>query len=289
MLSFKCNSPIIPIDDTEEAKDSYQTEDNKSRCKLTSLFRLIDFKGWSNSLYNQIALRCSQSPTQFYTSPLGLNFSEMSAAKLIKLDMNGNFIHHGVTDYGYNLPGFYLQQAIFKERSDINCIVHLHECLIAGISATKQGFLPLSVEGLACSDISYYDYEGHMDGRLVENVIKALGPKNHTLILRNHGIVICGSTVEETHFFLSLFMHAAKTQLIASAIVNSVDDLIVLPLTETCLDREKIHSIYSQINANSTDNIIWNCGELEYEADMRRLDMMGFKTSYPYKKRLSGV
>ena len=69
-------------------------------------------------------------------------------------------------------------------------------------------------------------------------------------------------------------MHAAKAQLVASAVVMDLNDLFVLPLTETCLDREKINEVYSKINAQASDNIIWKPGELEYESQMRRLDLL---------------
>ena len=54
MLQLKYSAPTFPIDDTDEAKDSSQAEDNKSHCKLASLFRLIDVKGWS--IYDHIAV-----------------------------------------------------------------------------------------------------------------------------------------------------------------------------------------------------------------------------------------
>ena len=186
-------------------------------------------------------------------------------------------MQRGTTDYGYNLPGFYLQSAIFKSRPDVNCIIHLHNSLLSGISATKQGFLPLSVEGLACSDISYFDHPSNSSQNLpamIDEAVKALGAKNHFLALRSHGIVVCGSSVEECEFFLSLMMHAATVQLVSTAIVNNVDDLITLPLTETCMDREKIGEVYSKINAQASDNILWKAGELEYESQMRRLDLL---------------
>ena len=191
-------------------------------------------------------------------------------------DFPGNFVQHGTTDYGYNLPGFYVQAAIFKSRPDVNCIIHLHNSLLSGISATKQGFLPLSIQGLACSDISYYDHQsGNQNfAAIADDMVKALGAKNHFLVLRNHGIVVCGSTVEETEFYLSLLMQASTVQLVATAIANSVDDLITLPLTETCMDREKIGEIYAHINAQASDNILWKVGELEYESQMRRLDTL---------------
>lgn len=284
MLLVKYNMPHLAIDDTQEAKDSSQAADNKSRCKLAAAIRLADVRGWSTHIYNNISHRCSQVPTQFYTNPFGLLFCEVTASKIVKLDSNGNIVQHGLTDFGYNLPAFYLTSAIYQARSDVNCIVFLHEPILAGIAATKQGFLPLSVEGLACSDISYYDYEGSFDSSMVDNLVKSLGDKNKILVLRNHGVAICGTTLEETFFYTNLLVEAAATQIVASATINDVKDLILLPMTDI-VNRDKVNQCYSRMNAQASDNILWKPGELEFEAEMRRLDHMGFKTGYPYKKK----
>lgn len=285
MFQAKYTLPPCPVDDTQEPKDTSQSEDNKSRCKLASLFRLLDAKGWSTHLYNDIAFRCTQEPTQFYTCPFGLTFGEISASKIIKLDQNGNFVQHGNTDYGYSLPAFYVQSAIFHARPEVSCIIQLNEPLLTGVSSTKQGFLPLSVESLACSDISYADFSGPLDSSSVENYIKILGSKNRVLVLRNHGVIVCGSTIEETYFTLCALIMATKTQVIASAVGNDLQNLIVLPLNEMNLDREKLSHCYTKMNAKANDNILWKLGELEFEAEMRKLDCMGFRTGYPYKKK----
>jgi len=282
---FSNNFPLCAIDDSQTPKDTSQTEENISRCKLASLFRLIDVKGWSQSLYNYGSYRCTQMPTQFYMNPFGLNFSELTASKILKLDFNGNIVDRGITDYGYCMPGLYLNSAILQARSDVNCIVHLHDPLLTGIGATKQGFLPVSVEALASSDISYYDNTGVFDASMCDAIVKALGPKNSILVLRNHGVVICGSSVEEVFFHLTLLMLGARSQMVAMAMTSVTDDVLVMPLTETCLDKEKIGHVYARMNAMPSDNIIWKMGEIEYEAEMRRLDLLGFRTGYLYKKK----
>lgn len=56
MMLAKYNLPVCPIDDTQDPKDTSQSEDNKSRCKLASAFRLLDVKGWSSHIYNYISV-----------------------------------------------------------------------------------------------------------------------------------------------------------------------------------------------------------------------------------------
>lgn len=289
MIHAKYSIPPLHIDDTQDPKDTSQSEDNKSRCKLASLFRLLDVKGWSLQIYDSVAFRCTQVPTQFYTNPFGLLFSEITASKILKLDFNMNIVQQGITDYGFNLPAFYLNAAIFQARSDINCIVHLFSPLLTGLASTKAGFLPVNVEGLPVQDVAYFDYKGDFDFSIGEQVAKTLGSRSQILVLRNHSVVVCGRTPEETFLNTGLLFMNAGTQLVAQAAVQSIDDLILLPLTEAHLDKDKLQQCLLKMNAKPKDNILWKIGELEFESEMRRLDSMGFKTGYPYKKKFHGL
>ena len=83
-----------------------------------------------------------------------------------------------------------------------------------------------------------------------------------------------------------MLVQSAKSQLVASAIASDLQDLIVLPIPENFgADKEKFFDCYNKMNAKASDNIVWKIGELDYEAEMRKLDLMGFKTGYPYKKK----
>ena len=58
---------VIPVDDIGDAVPSgYAPGEKDIRCKLASLYRLVDNFGWSQSIYNHITVR---------TFPYNLNFN----------------------------------------------------------------------------------------------------------------------------------------------------------------------------------------------------------------------
>lgn len=73
----------------------------------------------------------------------------------------------------------------------------------------KCGLLPLCQEAAILGEISYHDYNGILvDETERDLIIRNLGPFNKVMVLRNHGVVACGSSIEEA--FLNAFnLHAA--------------------------------------------------------------------------------
>ena len=203
------------------------------------------------------------------------------------MDSDCNVTDEGTTKYGINKAGFILHSAIHKARKDVNFIIHVHSKPAAAISTLKVGLLPISQEALICGDISYHDYSGIIiDEKSKEKLVDDLGPKNKIMILRNHGVVICGESVEEAWHYLYNFMFACEIQSRISASVFK--DQIIVPSEET---RRKVIEVTSGgdnggggggVNTKQNETK-WKIGELEYEAQMRLLDSMGLQTGYPYK------
>lgn len=48
-------------------------------------------------------------------------------------------------------------------------------------------------------------------------IAESLGPKNRSIILRNHGIITCGSTVDEAAFLFIALDRCCHAQLLANA------------------------------------------------------------------------
>lgn len=91
-----------------------------------------------------------------------------------------------------------LHSAIHAARSDINAVIHIHTGLAAGLASLMSGFLPISQEALIVDQIGYHDYAGILvDEPMRARIAEDLGPQNKILALRNHGVVACGSTMEE--------------------------------------------------------------------------------------------
>lgn len=142
----------------------------------------------------------------------------------------------------------------------------------AGVSALRSGLLPLSQEALICGHVSYHDYAGILvDDAMRKQIVQDLGPRYKILVLRNHGAAFCGATIEEAYFWLMTFMTAVDIQLRAMSAAGGRDGL-VLPEPHVLDKVQKVIEV--GVNEKPQDGVEWRLGEMEYEAEMRRMDAM---------------
>ena len=128
--------------------------------------------------------RVSQDTEHFLLNPFGMLYNEVTASSLVKVNMQGETVEEGTTNFGVNQAGFMLHSAIHQARPDIKCIIHLHTPNIVAISTMKCGLLPLSQEACLVGDVSYHNYNGIViDPDERESLAKDLGPNNKVNIM----------------------------------------------------------------------------------------------------------
>ena len=59
------------------------------RVELAACYRVFDYKGWSEEIFNHITVRVPGGRTHYLINPFGLNYSEVTAHNLVKVDLEG--------------------------------------------------------------------------------------------------------------------------------------------------------------------------------------------------------
>ncbi|XP_041916601.1 alpha-adducin isoform X11 [Alosa sapidissima] len=272
---------VTPVNDLRGSDSiAYEKGEKLLRCKLAAFYRLADLFGWSQLIYNHLTVRLNSDQERFLIVPFGLLYSEVSASSLVKINLQGEIVDRGSTNLGVNQAGFMLHSAIYAARPDVKCIVHIHTPAGAAVSAMKCGLLPISPEALALGEVTYHDYHGILVDE-EENVLiqKNLGPTSKVLILRNHGLVSVGETVEEAFYYIHNLVTACEIQVRTLASAGGPDNLVML-------DPEKYKARPRHLEPASdpaSTHPKWLVGEQEFEALMRMLDNLGYRTGYPYR------
>uniref|UniRef100_A0A8C1QGN6 Alpha-adducin n=1 Tax=Cyprinus carpio TaxID=7962 RepID=A0A8C1QGN6_CYPCA len=272
---------VTPVNDLRGSDSiAYEKGEKLLRCKLAAFYRLADLFGWSQLIYNHLTVRLNSEQERFLIVPFGLLYSEVTASSLVKINLQGEIVDRGSTNLGVNQAGFTLHSAIYAARPDVKCIVHIHTPAGAAVSAMKCGLLPISPEALSLGEVAYHDYHGILVDE-EENVLiqKNLGPKSKVLILRNHGLVSVGETVEEAFYYIHNLVTACEIQVRTLASAGGPDNLVML-------DPSKYKSRprhLEPVGDGSSSHPKWQIGEQEFEALMRMLDNLGYRTGYPYR------
>ncbi|KFV95380.1 PREDICTED: alpha-adducin, partial [Fulmarus glacialis] len=225
--------------------------------------------------------RVNSEQEHFLIVPFGLLYSEVTASSLVKINIQGDVVDRGSTNLGVNQAGFTLHSAIYAARPDVKCIVHIHTPAGAAVSAMKCGLLPISPEALSLGEVAYHDYHGILVDDEEKVVIqKNLGPKSKVLILRNHGLVSVGETVEEAFYYIHNLVLACEIQVRTLASAGGPDNLVLLDPGKY---KAKSRSPESPAGEGTVSHPKWQIGEQEFEALMRMLDNLGYRTGYPYR------
>ncbi|XP_062069247.1 alpha-adducin isoform X4 [Lepus europaeus] len=273
---------VTPVNDLRGSDSiAYDKGEKLLRCKLAAFYRLADLFGWSQLIYNHITTRVNAEQEHFLIVPFGLLYSEVTASSLVKVNLQGDVVDRGSTNLGVNQAGFTLHSAIYAARPDVRCIVHIHTPAGAAVSAMKCGLLPISPEALSLGEVAYHDYHGILVDEEEKVLIqKNLGPKSKVLILRNHGLVSVGESAEEAFYYIHNLVVACEIQVRTLASAGGPDNLVLLDPGKY---KAKSRSPGSPAGEGTGSPPTWQTGEQEFEALMRMLDNLGYRTGYPYR------
>ncbi|NXX85428.1 ADDG protein, partial [Urocolius indicus] len=278
---------ITPINDLPGIDTSSFVKGEKlTRCKLASLYRLADLFGWAHLPNTYITVRVSKEHDHILIIPRGLSFSEASASNLVKVNILGDVVDQGSTSLSIDSAGFSPHVAIYSTRPDVRCVIHIHTPATAAVSSMKCGILPISQEALILGDVAYYSYQGSLDEQEERiQLQKVLGPSCKVLVLRNHGVVALGETLEEAFHYIFNVQLACETQVHALAGAGGIDNLLLLDLQKF---KPSTHAVAATGGGgvNMASQQKWKVGEQEFEALMRMLDNLGYRTGYAYRQPL---
>ena len=246
---------------TAEHLSNLESAEKKLRVELACAYRLVDYFGWCELIYAHLTARVPGPDAHFLINPYGLNYDEVTASNLVKIDINGHVVED--SDHPINEAGFIIHSAIHMlENTSNHVVMHTHSRAGMAVAALKDGLLPISMGAtMFYDDIAYHDYEGpslYLDER--SRLQSSLGNKR-ALILRNHGLMTVGETVPEAFVRLYRLESACRTQLDASA-AGEVN----------LLDRDTASKSGQDVNRfmESADDY----GQLEFDALMRKIDKL---------------
>ncbi|XP_060097681.1 gamma-adducin isoform X2 [Heteronotia binoei] len=278
---------VTPINDLPGIDTAAFVKGEKlTRCKLASLYRLTDLFGWAHLANSYITVRVNKEHDHILIIPKGLSFSEASASNLVKVNIIGDVVDQGSTNLSIDSTGFSPHAAIYSMRPDVRCVIHVHTPATAAVSSMKCGILPISQEALILGDVAYYNYQGSLDEQEERiQLQKVLGPSCKVLVLRNHGVVALGETLEEAFHYIYNVQIACETQVHAMAGAGGVDNLLILDLQKY---KPFTHHVAATGGGgvNMASQFKWKVGEQEFEALMRMLDNLGYRTGYAYRQPL---
>ncbi len=215
--------------DIPSLKDKVSPEEWQLRVDLAAAYRLVALYGWSDLVFTHISARIPGAQHAFLINPYGMMFDEITASSLVKVDQDCNKLSD--SPFFVNPAGFTIHSAVHAVREDAGCVIHTHTRAGVGVSAQKDGVLPISQQStFVLSSLAYHDYEGVAFREDEKPRLQAdLGDKNF-LMLRNHGLLTVGRSIADAFLHMYVFESTCQIQLAAQsggAPLTEVNPLIV--------------------------------------------------------------
>lgn len=213
-------------------KENSLNDEWEIRQKLAHCYHLVDYFGWTETIFNHISARVPGKEHHYLVNPFGLNYSEITPENLLKVDLDGNKVE--TSEYEANPAGFALHSAVHGARDDIHCLIHTHTTPISAIVQKKDGFKYDSFYGAQLyGRVGYHAFEGiTLFKEEKQRMLQSMGT-HHILVLRNHGIAVGESSIEKAFFLLWTVQRAAEIQCQADA-MQGEDVLLDQSVKEKC-------------------------------------------------------
>ncbi len=196
-------------------RDRVSAEEWQTRVDLAGLYRLVAKHGMTDLTATHISARVPGTRDQFLLNPHGLLFSQVTASNLVKIDLDGKVIDG---EYGVNAAGFTIHSAVHAARHDVDCVAHTHTPAGMAVAALPDGLIPLTQASMRFyGRTAYHGFEGvalDLDER--ERLVADLGEAS-VMMLKNHGILVCGRTIRHAWVLLYRLEKVCQVQLAAMA------------------------------------------------------------------------
>ena len=111
--------------------------EGRVRMELAAFYRIVHRHGLTDLIHNHITVRAPGAHDQFLINPFGLDYSEITASNLVKIDLDGALV--GPVDGGVriNRAGFLIHSAIHAARPDLACIAHTHTPATVAVASPR--------------------------------------------------------------------------------------------------------------------------------------------------------
>jgi len=196
--------------------DSFEDERMHRKVRLAAAFRMFSKAGLDEGVAGHITARDPERTDCYWVNPFGMHFSMIKQSDLLLVNHAGEVVEG---DRAVNGAAVAIHCAVHAARPDVIAAAHAHGPYGKTLSALEMGIEPLTQDACAFyDDFGVYDsYTGVvLDPEEGKRIGHALG-EHKAVILRNHGMLTVGQSVESAAWWFLTLERTAQSQLMAYA------------------------------------------------------------------------
>jgi ribulose-5-phosphate 4-epimerase/fuculose-1-phosphate aldolase len=184
--------------------------------RLAASFRLFGKFGFDEGVAGHITVRDPEHADRFWVNPFGMNFKHIRVSDLICVDHTGAVVEG---DAMVNAAAFAIHSQVHAARPDVIAAAHSHSIYGKSWSALGRPLDPITQDACAFFEDHglFDDYTGVvLDLDEGKRIAAALGDTK-AVILRNHGLLTVGHSVDAAVWTFITMERSCQAQLLAEA------------------------------------------------------------------------
>jgi ribulose-5-phosphate 4-epimerase/fuculose-1-phosphate aldolase len=204
---------IIPLPPTF---DNVEDERLHRKQRLAAGFRLFSKFGFDEGVAGHITARDPELDDHFWVNPFGMHFGHIRASDLILVNHIGEVVEG---NRPVNAAAFAIHSQVHAARPDAVAAAHSHSTYGRAFSTLGKELAPITQDVCAFYNdhAVFQDYTGVvLDTEEGKRIAHALGDYK-AVILRNHGLLTVGHSVDEAVWWFITMERSCQVQLLAEA------------------------------------------------------------------------
>ena len=196
------------------AEITHERQHRKER--LAAAFRLFGRFGFDEGVAGHITARDPERLDHFWVNPFAMNFKQIKVSDLLLVNDDGEVVEG---DRMVNRAAFAIHSQVHAARPDVIAAAHAHSVHGKAFSTLGRLLDPITQDVCAFYDDHslFDDYTGVvLDIEEGKRIAHALG-EHKAVILRNHGLLTVGHSVDEAAYWFISMERSCQAQLLASA------------------------------------------------------------------------
>jgi ribulose-5-phosphate 4-epimerase/fuculose-1-phosphate aldolase len=189
--------------------------------RLAAAFRLFARMGFDEGAGGHITVRDPADPERFWINPFGMFFGHVRVSDLLLVDASGQVV---AGSGRVNPAGFAIHSQVHAARPDVVAVAHAHSTYGRAWATLGRRLDPITQD--ACAFFEEHEVFDGFDGVVLESeegkrIAVRLG-EGKAVILRNHGLLTVGGSVQEAAWWFISMDNACRVQLLAEAVGEPV-------------------------------------------------------------------
>lgn len=196
--------------------DSLDDERRYRKERLAGALRIFGRLGFEDGVSGHITARDPEFTDCCWVNPFGIPFSQVTVSDLVLANQDGQVVEGR---YHVNQAAFTVHAQVHAARPDVVAVAHCHSLGGRALAALGDVIDPISQESCAFyEDLARYDsYSGvTVDADEGRRIAGALGTRK-AMVLRNHGLLTVGDSVDAAAWWFVSLERSAQVQLTARA------------------------------------------------------------------------